>query len=94
MLLTVKWVLLSCFLWLFTKELPSTRAQDLCQPRGWRNFECLEVASLQDLVDLGAENWHTLSIRNENTELEVGSGEVSLAVQFPNSYFPKEDQAS
>ncbi|XP_017088294.2 insulin-like growth factor-binding protein complex acid labile subunit [Drosophila bipectinata] len=76
MLLTVKWILFPGFLWLFSTGLfPWTRAQDLCQPRGWRNFECLEVASLEDLVDLGAENWHTLSIRNENTELEVGSGE-------------------
>lgn len=55
---------------------PILHGADLCQPIGWRNFQCSEVASLQDLVDLGAENWHTLAIRNVQTELEVGSGEV------------------
>lgn len=69
------WVL-PLLLWLLCMGFPILHGADLCQPIGWRNFQCSEVASLQDLVDLGAENWHTLAIRNVQTELEVGSGEV------------------
>ncbi|KAH8343322.1 hypothetical protein KR059_008305 [Drosophila kikkawai] len=71
MLPTAGFWLLPLILW----GIPLVAAADLCQPVGWRSFECNEVASLQDLVGLGAENWHKLSIRNEQTELEVGSGD-------------------
>ncbi|XP_020816973.1 insulin-like growth factor-binding protein complex acid labile subunit [Drosophila serrata] len=57
--------------------IPFLDAADLCQPVGWRSFKCNELSSLQDLVGLGAENWHQLSIRNEQTELEVGSGDTA-----------------
>jgi len=69
---------LPLFLGLFCGGFPFLNGADLCQPIGWRNFQCNEIASLQDLVDLGAENWHTLSIRNVQTELEVGSGKLWL----------------
>ncbi|KAH8379580.1 hypothetical protein KR009_005829 [Drosophila setifemur] len=74
MMVTPSWILLlvswiCCVVFLFA------RGEDLCQAVGWRNFKCQEVDSLQDLVGLGAENWHRLSIRNERTELEVGSGD-------------------
>ncbi|XP_017040365.1 insulin-like growth factor-binding protein complex acid labile subunit [Drosophila ficusphila] len=74
MLPTANWVV-PLFLWFLCGGIPFLDGADLCQPIGWRNFQCNEVASLQDLVDLGAENWHTLSVRNVQTELEVGSGE-------------------
>ncbi|XP_023033220.1 insulin-like growth factor-binding protein complex acid labile subunit [Drosophila willistoni] len=61
-------------LWLVCRCFPRCTAQ-VCNPRGWRNYECSELASLEDLINsegLSTETWHTLSIRNELTELAIG----------------------
>ncbi|XP_017137620.1 insulin-like growth factor-binding protein complex acid labile subunit [Drosophila miranda] len=70
MLVNANWVLSA--LWLCCRGFPQVGALP-CQTLAWRSFECRELASLQDLSDVGAENWHSLAVRNERTELALDS---------------------
>ncbi|XP_030570181.1 insulin-like growth factor-binding protein complex acid labile subunit [Drosophila novamexicana] len=64
-------------LWLLCWAVPRALAQ-LCEAQGWRSFECRELGSLQELINekaLHTYSWHRLSIRNEHTELSIGTDE-------------------
>ncbi|XP_034137156.1 insulin-like growth factor-binding protein complex acid labile subunit [Drosophila guanche] len=71
MLVNANWVL--TVLWLCCRGFPPVGAVP-CQPLAWRSFECRELSSLQDLLGVGgADNWHSLAVHNERTELELDS---------------------